>query len=182
MTVGYERFSTATEALRRARELAPGTLIVDVEPLVAWWDSGQEPLDSGVASMVGQLGGLAGLSVLCFATNSVRRPSRIPAAASAEVVYLASAGKPLQLAQYQSLPGPGVVIGDQVLTDGILARRLGYRFLHYCPEPAGMPIGPRLLRYCGRPLLPLVFRGARSAISVRPRPVGVGWTQGLEPC
>jgi len=163
VTADYERFASASDVLRRARELSPRTLIVDVEPLVAWWDSGQEPLDSGVASMVSQLGALAGLSVLCFATNSVRRPSRIPAAETAEVVYLASAGKPLQTAQYQSLPGPGVVIGDQVLTDGILARRLGYTFLHYYPEPAGMPIGPRLLRYCGWPFVPLVFRGPRSA-------------------
>src|SRR5262245_45167621 len=113
--------------------------------------------------MVSQLGGLAGVSVLCFATNSARRPSRIPAGAAAQVVYLASAGKPLQTAQYQRLPAPGVVLGDQVLTDGVLARRLGFTFLHYCPEPASMPIGPRLWQYCGRLALPLVFRKARPA-------------------
>jgi len=153
----YERFDTPSDVFRRVRELCPRTMIVDVEPLVAWWDSGQEPLDCGVASMVSQLGGVAGVSVLCFATNSARRPSRLPAAAAAEVVYLASAGKPLQIAQYRSLPTPGVVIGDQVLTDGILARRLGYAFLHYCPQPAGMPIGPRLLRYAGTPVQRFLF-------------------------
>jgi len=158
----YERFDTPSDVVQRVKELRPRTMVVDVEPLVAWWDSGQEPLDSGVASIVSQLGGLAGASVLCFATNSARRPSRIPAAAATEVVYLASAGKPLQVAQYRSLPAPGVLIGDQVLTDGILARRLGYTFLHYCPEPAGMPIGPRLLRYCGWPLLPFLFARQRN--------------------
>jgi predicted HAD superfamily phosphohydrolase YqeG len=162
VTAGYERFATTGDVLQRVSELSPKTVIVDVEPLVAWWDSGQEPLDSGVASMVSQLGGLAGVSVLCFATNSARRPSRLPVGATAQVVYLASAGKPLQIAQYRSLPAPGVVIGDQVLTDGILARRLGYAFLHYCPEPAGMPTGPRLLRYCGWLALPLAFRKPRS--------------------
>jgi hypothetical protein len=131
-------------------------VIIDVEPLVAWWDTDQESLDSGVARTVSRLGGLAGLSVLCFATNSARRPSRIPGGETARVVYLASAGKPLQTAHYQSLPPPGVVIGDQLLTDGLLARRLGYAFLHYCPEPAGMPIGPRLLRYCGWLALPFM--------------------------
>ena len=163
MTSGYERFASVSDVLQRARELAPRTMIVDVEPLVAWWDSGQEPLDSGVARMVSQLGAIAGASVLCFATNSARRPSRVPAGAAAEVVYLASAGKPLETAQYQSLPGPGVVIGDQLLTDGILARRLGYTFLHYCPDPASMPMGPRLLRYCGWLARPLVFPQAQSA-------------------
>jgi predicted HAD superfamily phosphohydrolase YqeG len=149
--------------LQRATELAPKTMIIDVEPLVAWWDSGQEPLDSGVAGIVGQLGGLAEVSVLCFATNSARCPSRVPAGAAAQVMYLASAGKPLQIAPYRRLPAPGIVIGDQLLTDGILARRLGYAFLHYCPATTGMPMGPRLLRYCGWPVLPLVFRKRVSA-------------------
>lgn len=163
MTAAYERFASASDVLRRASDLSPKTVIVDIEPLVAWWDSGQEPLDSGIASMVSQLDALAGVSVLCFATNSARRPSRIPAGTAAQVVYVASAGKPLQIARYQSLPAPGVVLGDQVLTDGVLARRLGYTFLHYCPEPATMPIGPRLLQYCGRLALPLVFPKAHSA-------------------
>ena len=162
MTAGYERFSTVADVLQRAKELSPRTLIVDIEPLVAWWDGGQEALDSGVASTVSQLSGLPGLSVLCFSTNSARRPSRLPAGSGAQVVYLASAGKPLQTAQYESLPAPGIVIGDQVLTDGILARRLGYEFLHYCPDPAEMPIGPRMLRYGGRPFLPFVFPQPRS--------------------
>ncbi len=163
MTADYERFVTARDVLQRARELSPRTVIVDVEPLVARWDSGQKALDFGVASVVSLLGGLAGLSVLCFATNSARRPSRIPAGRAARVMYLASAGKPLQIALYQSLPAPGVVIGDQVLTDGVLARRLGYAFLHYVPESAGMPIGPRLLRYCGSPVMPFLFHRQRSA-------------------
>jgi predicted HAD superfamily phosphohydrolase YqeG len=163
VTAGYERFTSAGELLQRVRELSPKTAIVDVEPLVAWWDSGQEPLDSGVAGMVSELGELGGVSILCFATNSARRPSRVPAGAGAQVVYLASAGKPLQIAPYQTMPAPGVVIGDQVLTDGVLARRLGFAFLHYCPDPAGMPIGPRLLRYCGQLVLPVVFRGRQPA-------------------
>lgn len=162
MKADYECFASASDVLQRARELSPKTMIVDVEPLVAWWDSGQQPLDAGIATMVSQFGGLAGVSVLCFATNSARRPSRVPVGAGAQVVYLASAGKPLQIAPYESMPAPGVVIGDQVLTDGLLARRLGYAFLHYCPNPAGMPTGPRLLRYCGQLVLPLVFHGPRS--------------------
>jgi hypothetical protein len=74
VTAGYERFATAADLVQRASELAPSTVIIDVEPLVAWWDSGQELLDSGVASMVSQLGRLAGLSVLCFAMNSAPGP------------------------------------------------------------------------------------------------------------
>jgi predicted HAD superfamily phosphohydrolase YqeG len=48
-------------------------------------------------------------------------------------MYLASAVKPLRTAAYRALPRPGAVIGDQLSTDGLLARRLGYTFLHWRP-------------------------------------------------
>jgi predicted HAD superfamily phosphohydrolase YqeG len=154
---GYERIARRQDLLRRARELAAKTVIIDVEPLVAYWDSGQAHLDRGVALTLDEVATLPDVRVVCFATNSAREPSAVPASERVEVRYLASAGKPGRTAPYRHLPEPGVVIGDQVATDGILARRLGYTFLHYMPPRAAMPIGPRLLRYSGRLLLPLVF-------------------------
>ena len=76
------------------------------------------------------------------------------------MVYLASAGKPLRTAAYQSFPRPGVVIGDQVATDGILARRLGYTFVLFDPHLTGVPAGPRLMAACGRLVRPLLFTQA----------------------
>lgn len=156
MTWSYERLGTVRDVLRRAADLSARTLVVDVEPLVATWDSGQRQLDSGVIRMAGQLSGIAGVEVVCFTTNSARYPSEIPTSASARVTYVASARKPLRTAPYQDLPRPGVVIGDQVVTDGMLARRLGFAFLHYCPDPSGAPLGPRLLHYCGRLVRPFL--------------------------
>ncbi len=75
--------------------------------------------------------------------------------------YLASAGKPLRTAYYRAFPRPGVVIGDQLATDGALARRLGYAFLQYHPEPGGLPACPRLMDWCGRALRPLLFARPR---------------------
>jgi predicted HAD superfamily phosphohydrolase YqeG len=147
--------------LSRAAELSASTYVVDVEPLVASWQSGPQPLDDGVAHTAGQLCAIAGVRVVCFATNSARRPDAIPACPTARVMYVASARKPLMTGLYRDLPRPGVVLGDQVVTDGALARRLGFTFLHYCPEVSGMPAGPRLLRYCGWLLLPLLFPGRR---------------------
>jgi hypothetical protein len=49
---------------------------------------------------------------------------------------------------YGALPGfprPGVVIGDQVGTDGILARRLDYALVLYDPRVLGAPAGPQLM-------------------------------------
>jgi hypothetical protein len=58
---------------------------------------------------------------------------------------------------YRAMPRPGVVVGDQVAADGLLARRLGYTFLHYRPQIASMPTGPRLLFGFGDLLRPLLF-------------------------
>jgi len=137
------------------------TIILDVEPLVAYWDTGREALDAGIAQILGQIGADPSVSVVCFTTNSDRRPSPDSGGSGPggpRVVYLASARKPFWTAPYRGFPRPGVVIGDQVATDGILARRLGYMFLHYRPDLARAPAGPRLMNELGRPLEPLLFR------------------------
>ena len=50
-----------------------------------------------------------------------------------------------------------MVIGDQVATDGVLARRRGYTFLRYRPPLDGTPTGTRLMDYGGRLVRPLLF-------------------------
>ena len=155
MPASYEQFTELRDVLARARELSVRTMIFDVEPLVAWWDSGQESLDRGVAAVVSELGELPDVRVVVFATNSARRPSAIPSLPGVQVTYLASAGKPVRTAPYRALPRPGAVIGDQVATDGLLARRLGYTFLHWNPRLAGVPLRPRLMGLLGRVAQPL---------------------------
>ena len=48
--------------------------------------------------------------------------------------------------------------GDQLPTDGMLAYRLGFAFLHYAPEPAGVPLGPALMHRWGELVRPVLFR------------------------
>jgi predicted HAD superfamily phosphohydrolase YqeG len=161
----YERHTELDDVLNRAGKLSVRTVIIDVEPLVSWWDSGQESLDRGVAMVVGKVSALPAVRVLVFATNSARRPSAIPAGRDIEVIYLASAGKPLRTAPYRGLPRPGAVAGDQVPTDGLLASRLGFTFLLYQPRLAGVPLGPRLMHRLGRLALPLFFSRQEEAPS-----------------
>lgn len=132
-------------------------MIFDVEPLVAWWDSDRDALDRGISAIVAELAEVPDVSVVVFATNSARRPSAIPELPGVRVMYFASARKPLLTAPYRALPRPGAVIGDQVATDGLLARRLGYVFLHWSPRLTGVPLGPRLLHLIGRLTRPLYF-------------------------
>ena len=160
MRTDFERATRLGDVVRWAGELSARTMIFDVEPLVAYWDGGQEALEQGVARVLGEVSVLSALQVLCFATNSSRRPSVVPSGAGLRVVYLASAGKPLRTTAYRRFPRPGVVIGDQVATDGILARRLGYAFVLFDPQLAGVPAGPRLMGAAGRLVRPLLFSQA----------------------
>jgi predicted HAD superfamily phosphohydrolase YqeG len=143
--------------LKIAGELSAKTLVFDIEPLVAYWDSGQDTLDQGLAAVLAKAVTVPGVAVVCFATNSLRRPTTVPSHLGVRVVYLASARKPLWTAPYAGFPHPGVVIGDQIATDGLLARRLGYTFLDYRPPGIHVPWGPRLLNLGGRLARPLFF-------------------------
>ncbi len=157
MRSGYERLAGLDEALARAQQLSVQTVIFDIEPLIAHWESGQEALDRGIAHVLTLADAVPGLKVVCFSTNSLRRPSLMPSS-KVRAVYLSAAGKPLRTAQYRDFPRPGAVIGDQMATDGILARRLGYTYLE-CPPPDHMPPGPRMMRGLGSLVRPLVFTG-----------------------
>ncbi len=157
MRTAFERATGLSDVVRWAGELSARTVIFDVEPLVAYWDGGQEALDQGMARVLSEISVLPAVQVLCFATNSSRRPSVVPSGAGLRVVYLASAGKPLRTAPYRRFPRPGMVIGDQVATDGILARRLGYAFILFDPQAGGVPTGPRLMGAAGRLVRPLLF-------------------------
>ena len=165
MSGAYERVTSLAELFARVGELALATLIFDIEPLVAPWDSGQQGLDRGVTEILGQAGTVPSVRAVVFSTNSARRPSVLPTAADGSgapdglrVEYIASAAKPLRLAPYRGLPRPGAVIGDQLPTDGILAYRLGYLFLHYDPPYGHVPIGPRLMHRWGQVVRPVLFR------------------------
>jgi predicted HAD superfamily phosphohydrolase YqeG len=154
---GYEHFADERELAGLVERLSARTLVIDIEPLVAYWHGNQEALDRGLRRVLGEVTGIRAVRVVCFATNSARHPSAELRSAQVRVAYLACARKPARTGPYLAFPRPGAVIGDQLLTDGVLARRLGYTFLHYCPSLAGAPVGTQLLSRSGRLLRPLFF-------------------------
>lgn len=158
MTSNYVRLTGLAELFAEARELSVRTMIFDVEPLVAPWHGSQESLDQGIARILGDVRTVPSVRVVVFATNSARRPSAVPARDGLQVRYLASAEKPLRIAPYHDLPRPGAVAGDQLPTDGILAYRLGFTFLHYAPKLVGVPLGPALMHRWGELVRPVLFR------------------------
>ena len=161
MTGAYERVTSLAELFARVGELAVKTLIFDIEPLVSPWDGGQQGLDRGVAEILGHVRTVPSVRAVVFSTNSARRPTVFPPGPAGDglrVEYLASAAKPLRIAPYRDLPRPGAVIGDQLPTDGVLAYRLGYLFLHYDPPYDHVPLGPGLMHRWGRVVRPVLFR------------------------
>jgi predicted HAD superfamily phosphohydrolase YqeG len=153
----YQQFADERELPQLLTEMSARTVVFDIEPLVATWDGAQDALDDGIARVLGDIGTIPGVRAICFATNSARQPSALPDIPGIDVSYIGSARKPARTAPYARLPRPGVVVGDQIMTDGLLARRLGYSFLHY-RHPQSGPIGPRLLDGIGQLARPLMFR------------------------
>lgn len=161
MRTGYTRLPTADAVLSRVAELSPRTVILDVEPLVADWNTGPGELSRGVAWWVAELSRLDSVMIIGFVTNSRRslpvKPGRYRRRGQVRAFYESSGGKPLRAARYRDLPRPGVLIGDQIATDGLLAWRLGYHFIHYAP-PTAESFGTRLMNLLGAPLRPLLFK------------------------
>jgi predicted HAD superfamily phosphohydrolase YqeG len=159
LRVLYRSCREASAVPRILAELEPRTAIVDIEPLIAAWNSAEGDLDAGITAFLAAVADHPGrLRDVVFATNSARRPSVIPAAPGLRIGYVSHAGKPLRARPYRRLAGPCVVVGDQIATDGILAWRLGLTFVHYIPDDRVAPVGPRLLRALGRPLRRALFR------------------------
>jgi len=155
---GYARVTTEADLFSKARELSVRTIIFDVEPLVTYWHSGQKLQDQGVARILDEVKAVPSVCAVVFASNSACRPAALPACDGIQVRYLAQAGKPLRTAPYHDLPRPGAAAGDQLPTDGILAYRLNFSFLHYMPRLTGVPLGPDLMHRWGELVRPVLFR------------------------
>lgn len=158
MTAGYRRLTSLDEALDVVRQVRARTVVVDVEPLVAAWGTDQDALTAGLAAIVERIAAdPCALRVVVFATNSPRRPTLVLSAEGLDVRYVPMAHKPLRLDPFRGLPRPVVMVGDQVATDGLLAWRLGFLFLHYAHDQGAVPVGPRLMGVLGWPLRRLLF-------------------------
>ena len=146
-----------TDLTRVIGRLGSVTLIVDVEPLVAPWNEKQQSFTEGARLLLATVKTVPTVSIVVFATNSRRtRPNPEPIA-GISVVVLVHAAKPFRTRYMRGLPRPIAVVGDQLLTDGILAWRLGSPFIEWeHREPT--PWWPRAQMRLGRRLAPLFFR------------------------
>lgn len=156
MRVPYRAVDDLDEVLAWQVELGARSVVLDVEPLVALWDTDEQVLRAGVDLVLDRFAGTAGVDVVAIATNSLRH-LQVEPRQGVEVLYLSAARKPFALSQYERLPSPGIIVGDQIATDGVLARRLGFAFAHVQYSRFSPPRGPRLMRQVGKPLRGWLF-------------------------
>jgi hypothetical protein len=152
--IPYREVADLAGAADWLRELNARTVVLDVEPLVAGWDTDAADLRRGVDEAVVLLAAVPALDVVGFATNSLRRLTGPPAG---DAFFVTAARKPLLTRPYRDLPRPGVLVGDQLATDGVLAWRLGFAFAHVHHWRDRRPWGAAAMRLAGRPLRHLLF-------------------------
>lgn len=136
-----------------ARRLQVRHLIIDLEPLVVAWSSDEETFRSALSAFDSSIEHRIRVT---YVTNSRRMP---PTGLRLRTnrAFISRARKP-----WTAIPddahGVRAVVGDLLLTDGLLAWRLGVPFVHIdrrcCTR--SIPLWPRLLE-AAHPALRLFF-------------------------
>jgi predicted HAD superfamily phosphohydrolase YqeG len=159
------------EVWPQVRALEPAALLIDIEPFVAAWRTDEPALLRGLRERLAECATIVSLREVVFVTNSGRSPRDGVPGASFPVSYISAARKPfLDLSRFASLGSPVVVIGDQAVTDGLMAWRLNAIFVQV-PLPDRCSVGVRAQSLLGRMISAFVFRplGRAGASSVEAR-------------
>jgi hypothetical protein len=140
-------------------EFQPATVVADVEPLVAPRDSAASDVVSGAVRFTERLvaAAPATLSLLVFASNARLHVPEKMKVENVVAVFVSPAWKPWTVSYIAKAPRPMVVVGDQVVTDGIIAVRMQVPFIHSVTGNR-VPWWPRLQAAIGTPVAKVVFR------------------------
>lgn len=148
-------------ALAAIIRLQPTTLVVDVQPFVAPWDCSFGTAISGAVALSEYLTDtMPDLRTLVFVTNARLDSRQEIHEGQPQVTFVTAARKPWRITYLADAPRPIVVLGDQIMTDGLLAFRLQAQFLHWRPR-GRMPWWPRLQAILGVLIVRLVFTPIR---------------------
>jgi predicted HAD superfamily phosphohydrolase YqeG len=141
--------TVADDPVAEALALDPVALIVDLEPLILHWSAPEEHLPGALAALRERIPDGVSVTVV---TNSRRQ---LISGEELAVGFIRRARKPFST---WGLPRGDrvVVIGDTDLTDGILALRLGARYVRVMVRER--PPWARVQSVLAIPLAPMLFR------------------------
>lgn len=149
--------SDAASMLSALTLLQPVTVVVDVEPLILAWGSDSALFPEAASNFVHLIStGSPQVRNIIFATNSARWIQAPPAKSILHTSVVVGARKPVHMSYLRRCGSPIVVIGDQLLTDGLLAVRAGGSFVHWQGTTI-MPWWPRAQTIMGRLIQPIFF-------------------------
>lgn len=131
------------------------SVVLDAQPLLVDWTGSQVP--ERVEAMVAALVRCPTVRSVVVASNANELAVVWPAEGMPAAMVIDGARKPWRTAYTGELPRPVVVVGDQVLTDGLLAWRIGATFVHWRHHGL-VPAWPRIQQLLGRWPRRLVFR------------------------
>ena len=149
--------------IRFVTGLSPATVVIDLEPLVAAWGSDPADVVARALSLSEIIAGAAPrLSALIFTTNARMSLPKTLEGSRLAVKFKGSACKPWRFSYLAGTPKPVIVIGDQIITDGLLALRLQATFIHW-QEGGRKPWWPRVQIVIGKAFAWSVFALHRAA-------------------
>ena len=149
----------AMAVLRELEE--PHTVLIDLEPGVVPWESPLDRVQPAVSSLEEMLDGLP-VRHIGFLVSNTRR---CLGGTAFGFPLLTRARKPWTSRHLVPEPGrdlPVVVVGDQWLTDGLLAFRWRGQFVRLTARAADAPWWPRLQTWVGRLVAPVFFTDRQS--------------------
>jgi predicted HAD superfamily phosphohydrolase YqeG len=145
------------DGLEAALDTAVGPVVVvfDVDNTLVPQGAAPTNFARTVAQALDRFEAVAGVERVIMLTNGAPRGAR---------GIIADGNKPWTARRRLGLSGGEDiwVVGDQVLTDGVLARRLGGTFCHLVMTTVDEPRRQALMRWVGNAVAPLLFRPAQS--------------------
>jgi hypothetical protein len=144
-------------AFAAVMELRPAALVVDVQPFVAPWGCLPDAMVSAALALSEYLAeAMPNLKAVVFATNARAVSNQLLREERPKVTFVGAARKPWRIAYVADVPRPVVVLGDQIITDGLLAFRLHGQFLHWRVR-GRIPWWPQLQAVIGDVLIQFMF-------------------------
>ena len=145
------------DELEVALDAADGPVVVvfDVDNTLVRQGAAPADVARTVAHTLDRFEGVAGVERVIMLTNGAPR-------GAADII--AGGNRPWTARRRLGLSGGEKiwVVGDQVLTDGVLARRFGGTFCYLVVTTVDEPRRQALMRRVGNVMAPLLFRPARS--------------------
>jgi predicted HAD superfamily phosphohydrolase YqeG len=145
-------------------ELPEGEVVLDLDNTVLPYLPTPDDVEQLAPKLAAIVATLPKANTVVVTTNVRNHPGKVAAAiAEAGLIFVAGARKPHPRRLLAATARPVAIVGDQPVTDGLLAWWLGVPFVLAPACSSRTPWWPRLMRLVGELVLRLFYRRATMA-------------------